>query len=58
MTIPELNKEERFRQQQAEEAQLRARALYRSPRNISRSPRKVKSIIIKKTKHKLKKRSL
>ena len=58
MTAPELVKEERFRQQEAEEAQRRARALYRSPRNISRSPRKVKSITIKKPKHKLKKRSL
>jgi len=58
MTGPELVKQERFRQRQAEEAQRRARALYRSPRNISRSPRKVKSFSIKKTKHKLKKRSL
>jgi hypothetical protein len=58
MTAAELVKEERFRQQEAEEAQRRARALYRSPRNISRSPRKVKSITIKKPKHKLKKRSL
>jgi hypothetical protein len=41
MTTAEMIKEERFRQMAAENAQRRARALYRSPRNISRSARKV-----------------
>jgi hypothetical protein len=50
-------KEERFRQRAAEEAQRRARALYRSPRNISRSARKVKSLSLRKAKRKSKKRS-
>lgn len=58
MTNAERHKEEQFRQQLAEEAQRRARGLYRSPRNISRSPRKAKSLSMKKTKYKLKKRSL
>jgi hypothetical protein len=47
MTSAEMIKEERFRQRAAENAQRRARALYRSPRNISRSARKVKSLSLK-----------
>jgi hypothetical protein len=59
MTTAEMMKEERFRQQNAENAQRRARALYRSPRNISRSARKVKSLSLRKTKRlKKSKRSL
>ena len=57
MTTSEMIKEERFRQRAAEEAQRRARALYRSPRNISRSARKVKSLSLRKAKRKSKKRS-
>lgn len=48
MTGAEMEKEERFRQRAAENAQRRARALYRSPRNISRSTRKVKSLSLSK----------
>jgi hypothetical protein len=44
MTSAEMLKEERFRQRAAENAQRRARELYRSPRNISKSVRKVKSL--------------
>jgi hypothetical protein len=50
MTSAEMIKEERFRQRAAEDAQRRARALYRSPRNISRSTRKVKSLSLKSNK--------
>uniref|UniRef100_A0A6C0D1G5 Uncharacterized protein n=1 Tax=viral metagenome TaxID=1070528 RepID=A0A6C0D1G5_9ZZZZ len=57
MTTAEMIKEERFRQRAAENAQRRARALYRSPRNISRSARKVRSFSLKKTKPKISKRS-
>ena len=57
MTSAEMTKEDRFRQQAAENAQRRARALYRSPRNISRSARKAKSLSLRKTKRKSKKRS-
>jgi len=57
MTTAEMIKEERFRQRAAENAQRRARALYRSPRNISRSVRKVKSLSLKKIKPKKSKRS-
>jgi hypothetical protein len=57
MTHAEMDKEERFRQRAAEHAQRRARALYRSPRNISRSARKVKSLSLTKTKSKKSKRS-
>jgi len=57
MTSGEMIKEERFRQRAAENAQRRARALYRSPRNISRSARKVKSLSLKKIKPKKSKRS-
>jgi len=57
MTSAEMIKEERFRQRAAENAQRRARALYRSPRNISRSARKVKSLSLKKIKPKKSKRS-
>ena len=57
MTSAEMIKEERFRQRAAENAQRRARALYRSPRNISRSARKVKSLSLKKLKSKKSKRS-
>jgi hypothetical protein len=57
MTSAEMIKEERFRQRVVEEAQRRARALYRSPRNISRSARKVKSLSLKKIKPKKSKRS-
>lgn len=48
MTSNELAKQETFRLRQAQEAQHRARALYRSPRNISRRSRKVKSLSLKK----------
>jgi hypothetical protein len=58
MTTAEMIKEERFRQMAAENAQRRARALYRSPRNISRSARKVKSLSLKKIKPKKSKRSI
>ena len=58
MTPGEMNKEERFRQRAAENAQRRARALYRSPRSISKSIRKVKSLQNKKLKSKSKKRSV
>jgi hypothetical protein len=47
MTQAEMNKEDRFRQRAAEEAQRRARAIYRSPKDISRKSRKVKSLSIK-----------
>ena len=57
MTTAEMIKEERFRQRAAEIAQHRGRALYRSPRNISRSIRKVKSLSLRKSKRKSKKRS-
>jgi len=57
MTSAEMVKEDRFRQRAAENAQRRARALYRSPRNISRSVRKVKSFSLRRSK-KSKKRSL
>jgi hypothetical protein len=57
MTSGEMIKEERFRQRAAENAQRRARALYQSPRNISRSIRKVKSLSLKKIKSKKSKRS-
>ena len=50
MTAEEMIKEERFRQRAAEQAQRRARELYRSPRNISRSARKVKSLSLRKSK--------
>jgi hypothetical protein len=50
MTSAEMMKEDRFRQQAAENAQRRARALYRSPRNISRSARKVKSLSLRRSK--------
>jgi len=58
MTSAEMVKEDRFRQQAAENAQRRARALYRSPRNISRSTRKVKSLSLRRSKLKHPKRSL
>jgi hypothetical protein len=57
MTSAEMIKEERFRQRAAEIAQHRGRALYRSPRNISRSVRKVKSLSLKKAKRKSNKKS-
>jgi hypothetical protein len=47
MTSAELDKEERFRQETAEQAQSRGKKIYRSPRNISRTPRRVKSLSLK-----------
>jgi hypothetical protein len=57
MSVAELNKEQRFRQRTAEQAQSRGRDLYRSPRNISRKPRKVKSLSLKSKSRNLKKHS-
>lgn len=57
MTPAELEKEERFRQRAAEQAQRRARELYISPRNITRTPRRVKSLSLK-SKKKTKKHSI
>jgi hypothetical protein len=57
MTSAEMSKEERFRQRAAENAQRRGRGLYRSPRNISRSARKVKSLSLRRSK-KFRKRSI
>lgn len=59
MTAEEMIKEERFRQRAAEQAQRRARELYRSPRNISRSVRKAKSLSLRQSRKSRKsKRSL
>lgn len=57
MTAAELDKEQRFTQRTAEQAQNRGRNLYRSPRNISRKPRKVKSLSLKSKSRNLKKHS-
>jgi len=58
MTLAEMSKEERFRQRATENTQKRARALYRSPRNISRTSRNVKSLSLKHSRKSIKKKSL